>query len=202
MVERPKPRDKNEYGGNIHAHLPPGELFPDDSESNHQKFLASLGVGMAHADQRAVNLLDELLESKTLELVKEHEIDYGIIPDDTKTIEERRALLSSKKLQTGSQLKQYFVDVAESLWFAIAIEENRPAWVGIMQVGDKVGEQYIIFTLTIYIDKLIPTANFEELKKEFAKIKPGHMTIYWIPQWAGFVPRGLDAQQFDNLQFG
>jgi len=115
------------------ALLPPGRLFHREASGALWNLLDGIAQEFARLEQRAHDLLDEFDPRTTSELLAEWEAQTGL-PDECHglgdTVAERRAELHAKLTAIGSCSRQFYIDVAERLGFAISIEEFSPSQPG------------------------------------------------------------------------
>jgi len=152
---------------------------------------------LARVDARSDDLIKERDTRRTLELINEHEADFGL-PDDCteagETLTERRNALHTKMITLGQQHKQYFIDLAAALGYRITITEYAPFWAGAGVAGDPCGDQEVIFYWTVNVsyaadvihfiagasgagDSLMKIVVLEPLECLLNKYKPGHTKV-------------------------
>ena len=117
------------YRDQLLALAPPGSALPVDPDSNWARLLQALADELARVDARAENLVDEADPRTTYELLSHWESIAGL-PDpcatDEQNIEQRRNALLGKLAGTGGQSRQYFIDLAKDLGYAVTITEFSP----------------------------------------------------------------------------
>jgi len=114
------------YLQQLQALLPTGLAWAKSSSTTLAKLLTAFAEEFKRVDYRADDLLNEADPRTTNELVAEWEYLAGL-PDlctgIPATIALRRELLVSKLTNTGGQSKQFYIDLAAKLGFAITITE-------------------------------------------------------------------------------
>jgi uncharacterized protein YmfQ (DUF2313 family) len=165
--------------------LPKGRAWKKDKGSTFYQLMYGLGEEFARIDKRSEDLFNESFVRRTIELITEHEFDYGL-PENGKelpaSIDERRANLYAKLIAVGGQHKEYYIEILEGLGYSVYdIVEFRPFWAGIGAAGDPCGSQDIIFFWWILIevtDDMFTTAtwkvNLTTAISTINKLKPGH----------------------------
>jgi len=118
------------YLAQLQQLLPPGQAWPRDTDATLSKLLSAMAEGLASVDARAFDVLDEADPRTALELLKDWERVAGL-PDACSaavadTIHERQNLVHAKITGRGGQSRQYFIDLADALGYAITITEFRP----------------------------------------------------------------------------
>lgn len=127
-------RSADEYRSHLQALLPPGQAFPRDAGGRMDDLLAGMAAELARVDARGEQLIAEANPSQTSELLPDWERVAGL-PDSCagtleETIQGRRAALLGKIRSAGGQSRDYFISLAASLGYSVAIEEFRPFRVG------------------------------------------------------------------------
>lgn len=121
---------KDAYLAQLQQLLPPGEAWPRDADATLTQLLAAVAERLDSVHERALDLADELDPRTTLEMLKDWERVAGLpdacMADVADTINERQAILHAKITGRGGQSRQYFIDLAERLGYAITITEYRP----------------------------------------------------------------------------
>jgi uncharacterized protein YmfQ (DUF2313 family) len=203
-------RNSLDYRKQLQSLLPPGKLWNRNEDSVLTKLLHGMAEELARIEGRAENLIAEKLLNSTLELITEHELDFGLPENDQDlqpTIELRRSELKSKILEVGQQDKGYYEEICLAFGYTIYIEEFRPAWCGIFSSGEACGDQKNIFFWKIHIDANLITESFQvDLTKLIAKIeniKPGHTHVlfdFWNVGFDRGFSQGFQRQpHYDNL---
>lgn len=127
------------YARQLKALLPQGVAWNLQPESVLSKVMLALADELSRVDSRAVDLEREIDPRSTVELLIDWErildLPDGCTPDG-QTVEQRRAAVVAKYTQLGGQSRQFFIDVADALGYAITITEFRPFRAGISTAGD------------------------------------------------------------------
>lgn len=108
------------------ALLPRGAAWPRDPESQFGKLLHAFADEFARVDQRNADLQREMDVRYAIELLPEYEIDYAVpgpCIHTAQTLDQRRRQLVEKYRRIGRQDRQFFIDVAADLGYAITITE-------------------------------------------------------------------------------
>lgn len=140
-----------QYKHLIKSLYPKGRAWDKEEGSVLDQYCHALAEEFKRIDDRQKDLIVECHVTLATELLEEHEDDYGINNSDL-TTQERRDELHVKLLTTGGLRPQYYIDLLSTAGYTAEIEEYTPAWVGTAVVGDTVGDQYVLFVFTIYID--------------------------------------------------
>lgn len=112
------------------ALLPQGPAWPRDPRSVWGGLLYATAEEFARIDERNEALLRELDPRGAVELLPEWERDYalpGPCIHSAQSLVDRRNALVAKYRQIGEQSRQYFIDVAAGLGYAITITEYNAA---------------------------------------------------------------------------
>jgi uncharacterized protein YmfQ (DUF2313 family) len=203
-------RSSLQYRKLLQSLLPKGKLWNRDENSILTKVIWGMSEELARIDQRAENLINEKLLNSTIELIIEHEKDFGIPEEGQElqpTFELRRNELKSKLLEVGQQDKNYFEEISLAFGYHIYIEEFRPAWSGVFCSGDPCGDQQNIFywKIHIYVDSIIDSLQVDltKLIAKINKIKPGHTHVlfdfYNVGFDRGFSNGFLRQPHYDNF---
>lgn len=134
------------YKNLIQNLLPQGLAWPREKETNMENFLTASAVELSRVDTRVQDMLREAYPLTTGELLTDWERVTGL-PEPCQglggTIQRRREEVHRKLSSLGGQSKQYYIDLAASVGYAITITEFRPFTVGINAAGDPVyGEDW------------------------------------------------------------
>lgn len=125
-----KPED---YLAHLQALLPPGAAWSREPGATLTKTLLAQADGLSRVDERTEQMLDELDPRSTTEMIADWERVTGL-PDacmgPANTLAERRARVLQQLRTLGGQSRQYFIDVAAALGFAITITEFGPFLAG------------------------------------------------------------------------
>lgn len=117
------------YWEQLRALLPLGAAWPQRLEARLHQLLRAEADELARIHERAQVLIEEVDPRTTYELLTDWERVAGL-PDPclglAPTLSRRRESLVAKLTRRGGQSRQYFIDVAASIGFAIAITEFEP----------------------------------------------------------------------------
>ncbi len=146
-----------------------------------QKVIFGMADEPSRIEGRAGDLYDEKDVRTAIELLAEHELDFGL-PDEGDQISsitaERQRELESALLNVGQQFKEYYIDIAAALGYTITIEEFTPFWSGLGGAGDPVGIQNNLFFWKVLIALSSVTysseVNITKLINKINKSAPGH----------------------------
>lgn len=109
-----------QYAQQLANLLPPGAALASEPGSEMAELLARLGVFLAAAHNRAEQLLDEAYPWHALELLPEWEASLGL-PDNCsaapQTLQQRRAALVARLVDTGGARIHRFIRIAEVLGY-------------------------------------------------------------------------------------
>lgn len=173
------------YRDQLKSLLPKGKFWTRAISSILHQILYGKADELARVDTRSDDLIQEAFTLRADETLSEHELDFGIDTEDIQVItsdSERRNQINAKLVATGGQSKKYFEGIADSLGYDIVIYEPRPAWTGIVAVGDGVGDQYILFKWVVYVllDNLVESrqVNISRLYYEINLRKPAHTQMF------------------------
>ncbi len=168
------------------------------------KVLFGMSDEYSRIEGRAEDLFDEKDTRTTVELLAEHELDFGLpeIGESISSIEsERQAELNAALLRVGQQFEQYFIDIAAALGYTISIEEFVPFWTSVSTVNSPVGPLRNLFFFRILIDLDSVTypneVNITKLISRMTAIKPGHTHILFEFEGASF-SRGF-SRAFNSI---
>lgn len=129
-----------EYREQLKALLPPGQAFPRDPGTTLHDLLDGMSIELARLDGRAGALPKEVNPSSTNELLPDWERVAGL-PDKCsgvleETLQGRRNALVTKLTSTGGQSAEYFIELAASLGYTVAIKVFRPFRASSSAAGD------------------------------------------------------------------
>jgi uncharacterized protein YmfQ (DUF2313 family) len=113
--------------------LPQGAAWPRDPNSNWGKLFYGFGEEFARVDASNDALIAEMDVRTALELLPDYETDYGLPGQcihEVQTLLDRRNALVTKYRLIGRQDRQFFIDVAADLGYAITITEYDEAHPG------------------------------------------------------------------------
>lgn len=184
-------RDFNVYQRLLQALLPRGRAWRSDDEVRDQ-ILAGEAVELARVDERLDDLLVEADVRTAVELLGEHEIDFGL-PDSCTTLSgmttaERQTALLAKLRATGRLNKQYYIGLAATLGYTVHIDEYTPAWCGLAVCGDACGDQTNLFywLVNVHYNFTEPFVNFDDLQCIVNRLKPIHTVALFTVYGPGF----------------
>lgn len=120
--------------------LPCGKAWPHERDTVLATLLLALADEPTRIDARVQDLLREAYPLTAFELLADWERTAGL-PDGcvsaSSTVGERRDAVLEKLARRGGQSRQFFIDLAARLGFAVTITEYRPPRVGVMRSGDR-----------------------------------------------------------------
>jgi uncharacterized protein YmfQ (DUF2313 family) len=204
-----------EYREQLKALLPPGQAFPRDPGTSLHDLLDGMSLELARVDGRGSALPLEANPTTTNELLGDWERVAGL-PDKCsgsleETMQGRRNALLSKLESTGGQSVQYFTELAQSLGYAVAIDEFRPFRVGSSVAGDALTNGLWAFAWYIQAPEASPVDfrvgqsavgeplrawGNDTLECKITQLKPAHT----IPIFAyGYYDPLLDGELTDLL---
>lgn len=185
----------NPYLAQLQALLPPGAAWPRDREATLTKLLEAVADELAKVNGRADRLVAEADPRSTLELLVDWERVAGL-PDSctggAATLQERRDELVARLTAVGGQSPGYYIGVAATVGYAIAIEEFKPFVAGIGQcsVDTLNGGHAVRFHWRVAVpdprltyfrtgesqagDKLLAVDRAEDLECLLSRLKPAH----------------------------
>lgn len=137
------------YRAQLQALLPPGDLvWPRRADTELGRLLTALAEGLAEADARAKQLLEESLPDSALEMLPDWERVVGL-PDAcstelANTIAERRMNVVAKLTMRGGASKAWFIAFAAKLGYVIEIDEFRPFIAGLSRCGDRLDGDHVV----------------------------------------------------------
>lgn len=137
-----------QYFEQLKALLPRGMMWQSEEGDTLDDLLGSMSEELARIDARAEGLLDETDPRTVYELLVEREDVAGLpdtCTDQADTLAERRDALHSKLTSIGDQSRQYFIDIAAALGYAITITEYSPFVAG-SSAGDVLSNGDWIYT--------------------------------------------------------
>lgn len=123
-------RSVEQYRDAMIALLPHGAAWSHDPRSQLGSLLMAFADEFARVDARNEQLLKEMDPRGALELMTEWEGDYGLpgpCIHTAQTLADRRKALLAKYRWVGRQDRQFFIDVAADLGYAITITEYNAA---------------------------------------------------------------------------
>lgn len=104
--------------------MPPGKAYPRTVQGDLPATLKALADELARVDMRTDNLFDEADPRMTLEMLVDWERTLNLSLQDS--IGARQRAVTSKLTELGGQSQGYFIALAASLGYEIAITEYRP----------------------------------------------------------------------------
>lgn len=146
-------RPAEDYAGQLRQLLPRGAAWTMAPDGVFAGLLLGLGEGLARADARAGQLLDEADPRTTLELLEDWERLAGLPdtctgrPDDTG---ERQVALHQKLTGIGGQNAASFIELAARIGYQISIEEHGAAQVDMRCGGPANGPDWA-FAWTVHV---------------------------------------------------
>lgn len=129
-----------EYQQQLIDLLPPGPAWNREAEGVMAKVLHGFSEVFTRIHNRALELISEADPRTTIELLTAWERVAGLPEpciDFPTTIQGRKDALLEKITRRGRQDRQYYVDIAASIGFAITVTEFQPFVVG-MTVGQPI----------------------------------------------------------------
>jgi uncharacterized protein YmfQ (DUF2313 family) len=148
------------------------------------KELKGYALEFSRIDQRIDDLVNESYTSKITELLEEWESDFALPENSNQlanTIEGRRKEINAKLIQVGRQDQNYYIQIALALGYTVTIETFSPAIVGVMEIGDSVGDYFNLFYWKVNIDLDYITnskqVNISKLIYNINKVKPAHTKV-------------------------
>lgn len=143
-----------QYLRHLQALMPRGRAWPTEDGAALTQLLAGFSGGLSRNHNRAVDLIDEADPRTTIELLGEWERICGL-PDGCSasgaaTLAERRDAVVAKITGRGGQSRQYFIDLAGALGYAVSITEHGPFLAGISTAGDPVNIEAWRFVFTVH----------------------------------------------------
>ena len=173
--------------------LPPGPAWPRDVDSLLTKMLAGFADEFALIDYRSSDLINEADPSTTSELLADWERVAGL-PDLCTgvpvSVALRRELLVAKLTNVGGQSRQFFIELAAKLGYAITITEFIPHTVESSVDDELTDEPWRFvwrvnaaqntvrdFTVDDFVDE--PLASWGNLALEcmILRLKPSHTLV-------------------------
>lgn len=137
----------DEYAEQLLALLPQGKAWPRNEDTKLRRLMRGIGGEFSRVDQRADDLLREVMPSTTVALLRTWEEAAGL-PDTCvatgQTLQERRSALLARLTSSGGQSRPFFVALALYLGFSITITEFREFRVDSSAVGEALcGEEWV-----------------------------------------------------------
>jgi len=123
-------------------------------------------------------LLPEFIPSTVDALLDRWEAEYGIIPRQGATIEERRANLRARYITIGNLSKEYFTAIANALGYDVEITEGGEMYnlfrAGISRAGDPVYSATAMWVWTVTTKNKEPGRDIIDTIKD---LNPPHMHL-------------------------
>lgn len=120
-----------DYLARLQDLLPTGAVWPRDDDSWLTRLLLGLAGGFSRTRNRAVDLLDQLVDPRNaVELLTDWEAELDL-PDpcagQAETVAERQARAYDKLTARADQRPAYFIARAAALGFTVTVTEHAPA---------------------------------------------------------------------------
>lgn len=119
-----------QYREHLQALAPRGLAWPRDADATLTTLLEGFAEEFARVDARAEQLLDEADPRTTNELLTDWERVAGLpepcLAHVPQSSADRRQALVAKLTRAGGQSRQFFIDLAASIGYAITITEFSP----------------------------------------------------------------------------
>lgn len=198
-----------------------GKTFSKYKGSYWQKLLSSILVEVKRIRDEICELRGEVIPSKTVKLIDEHEIEYGL-PEPCNLIaptdfEARKKELIRKVNSSGGNYINYFRDLAARLGIDVIITEDpstQSFLSGRNKSGDKIWGSIWLFTWYIEVQNVninvflsgqnqsgtpLRWWGAEEIECFFNLLKPAHtnISIKFVPaltEWQNTVDTGPEYQ--------
>lgn len=177
--------------------LPPGQAWTRDRVAALTTLLDVFAGELARIDARTVDVLNESDPRTTLEMLTDWERVAGL-PDLcaglAETLQERRQAVVHKITGLGGQSKAYYTSIAESLGYAIEIDEFKPFICGLSHCGDILSGGHavrynwrvrVLEPRAVYFragvsacgEKLLTIRRAEDLECILTRLKPSHTNL-------------------------
>lgn len=117
------------YARQLKALMPPGPAWQGERETAIARLLLAVADELARVDGRAEALVREWDPRTALETLPDWERVLGLpnpCVTEAQTVEARRAAVTAKLTKLGGQSRQFFIELAAALGYAITITEFRP----------------------------------------------------------------------------
>lgn len=188
--------DAAAYRDQLIALQPPGAALPTAPGSTWAQLLHGLADELARVDARAGSLVTESDPRSTSELLDDWERVAGL-PDacatDEQTTDQRRAALHARVAGIGGQSRQYYVDLAARLGYAVTITEYRPHTV-VMDVDsplygkdwahawsvNAVQDTVTVHTVNGAVDDALATWGNARLECAIRAVAPAHSIVLFV----------------------
>lgn len=183
------------YRSALQQLLPRGVVWTRALMTRLTGLLSGFALTLLRVDNRLDDLARETDPTTTVEAITDWERLAGL-PDDCccapsvpEDLEARRAAVIQRLTNEGGQSKAYFIQLAATLGFHIAIDEFRPFRVGISRCGDPLNSRAMSFTWVVReTDSTLPTDLSEAAAAAidcaraalvciFRRYKPAHTNV-------------------------
>lgn len=181
-----------DYAKQILSLLPKGDFWSKESGSEFYKLAEGLGEELARIEQKSEDLIDETFADTIVETLEEWEEDFDI-PSEGFTLEPtitgRRAVIKARKLATGGQFDNYFIEIGSNLGWTISVTTFSKFLPGLTLVGDesfsitKKGRFYWIVNVHVTDHN---NANIHQLIHEIRLRKPAESKVLFRFYDVGF----------------
>lgn len=159
--------------------LPKGDAWSAENGSLTGDFLGSMAEGMARADARMNDLLEEADPRTATELLSRWEGVTGL-PDactgELNSIYERRLAVHTRLTEAGGQSIDFYKGIALNLGYVVEINEFQPFVAG-SRAGDRVFTSRWRHVWEVVMHTGGVPANV--LQCTFERIKPAHTTVFF-----------------------
>lgn len=190
-------RTYKEYRQLLQSLLPKGAFWTRAATSTFTELLDGLGEELSRVEQRSENLFNEQIADTITELLEDHELDYGI-PESgfelATTTAGRRSEIKAKRLATGQQYPDYFIEFASNKGWTITITQFPKSLAGIAKAGESfaTGDDSVFFWMVNIWVEDPNDAYIYELTNDIDIRKPGHTIVLYRFYNVGF------SNGFDN----
>jgi len=143
-----------DYAHALQALMPPGRVWPRDTDSLQAKVLASFAPSFQRSGQAGLDLLVNAFPATALDLLPEWEATLGL-PDpcagESPTLQGRRQQVVARLAGSGGQSIPFFVAYAKLLGYAATVKQYAPFRCGQSHAGDPLAGQDWAFTWAVDI---------------------------------------------------
>jgi len=160
--------------------LPRGRAWSRSADGILYKLMHAFSAEIGRVDGRSNDLSVERSTKLAIELLPDHEKDLGLPDVCTKlatTIDERQRIANNKLTTDTGLNKQTYIDIAADLGYTITITEFTPAWCGVVECGDSIGNQDNIFYWQVNV-YLSPEASESWVYATCGGAQCGDLIIY------------------------
>lgn len=191
-----QPVGREAYREQLFGLLPTGRAWPRGPGTVLYKLLDASAERFADIDRRAVGLLDELLVSRTFDLLPEWEADLGL-PDSCSvlgsSVQVRRAAALHKQVSKPDMSPEAYREIARSFGVEIAIDELNQAradaiagldttngkWRFVWWIAIPLSSDVQYFTTESDVETPLSTVERNtELECRLQKASPAHTRLY------------------------